>query len=325
MTFAPYLDGITQFNVGDSVLVSNATGSVSWSKIDGIATEVTGVLGLVGPISLTQLVAGGLAPTLSPALTGTPTAPTPATADSSTTLATTAYVNAQSYLTGNQNISFTGDATGTGTTSVALTLANVMGSPGTYTKVTANAKGLITAATNLTTADVTAALGGNAAVTVNQIDASGGIVGRGSYGQVAYGGATQGLILKGNSVAGASIRLASDNVIGTINATNSIPIAMNTAGRIVGHWQVKNTSNNDVLCGDFSITVSRGTGAPVLGTVVAGNGFTVFDYTGSTLTTAAPVPTVAIDSTNNCLNITFPGYGGLNCDVRIIVDEEVLY
>lgn len=37
------------------------------------------------------------APLVSPALTGTPTAPTPATADSSTTLATTAFVKAQAY------------------------------------------------------------------------------------------------------------------------------------------------------------------------------------------------------------------------------------
>jgi hypothetical protein len=40
-----------------------------------------------------------LAPLASPALTGTPTAPTPATADNSTTLATTAYVKAQGYAT----------------------------------------------------------------------------------------------------------------------------------------------------------------------------------------------------------------------------------
>lgn len=36
----------------------------------------------------------------SPAFTGTPTAPTPATADSSTTLATTAFVKSQGYATG---------------------------------------------------------------------------------------------------------------------------------------------------------------------------------------------------------------------------------
>ena len=41
------------------------------------------------------------APLASPALTGTPTAPTPATADNTTKIATTAYVKAQGYLTSN--------------------------------------------------------------------------------------------------------------------------------------------------------------------------------------------------------------------------------
>lgn len=44
--------------------------------------------------------AGGMAKLASPAFTGVPTAPTPATSDNSTTLATTAYVKAQSALNG---------------------------------------------------------------------------------------------------------------------------------------------------------------------------------------------------------------------------------
>ena len=59
-----------------------------------------------------------------------------------------------SYLTSNQSISITGDATGTGSTGIVLTLANVLATPGTYTKVTANAKGLITAGTSLASADL---------------------------------------------------------------------------------------------------------------------------------------------------------------------------
>jgi len=59
-----------------------------------------------------------------------------------------------SYLTSNQSISITGDATGTGSTGIVLTLANVLATPGTYTKVTANAKGFITAGTSLASADL---------------------------------------------------------------------------------------------------------------------------------------------------------------------------
>jgi hypothetical protein len=50
-------------------------------------------------------VDSSIAPTASPALTGTPTAPTPATGDSSTKIATTAWVNAQGYGTGSGNVS----------------------------------------------------------------------------------------------------------------------------------------------------------------------------------------------------------------------------
>src|SRR5262249_30190068 len=47
----------------------------------------------------------GAAPIASPAFTGTPTAPTPATSDNSTNIATTAFVRAQSYTTGSGMVS----------------------------------------------------------------------------------------------------------------------------------------------------------------------------------------------------------------------------
>ena len=61
----------------------------------------------------------------SPALTGTPTAPTPAGADNSTKLATTAFIKGLGYLTTNNTITISGDASGSGTTAIALTLASV--------------------------------------------------------------------------------------------------------------------------------------------------------------------------------------------------------
>lgn len=55
-----------------------------------------------------------------------------------------------SYLTSNQSITFTGDVTGSGSTSVALTLESVA-APGTYRSVTVDAKGRVTSGTNPTT------------------------------------------------------------------------------------------------------------------------------------------------------------------------------
>ena len=58
-----------------------------------------------------------------------------------------------SYLSGNQSINVTGDATGSGATSISLTLATVAVA-GTYPKVTINAKGLVTSGTNLIASDI---------------------------------------------------------------------------------------------------------------------------------------------------------------------------
>ena len=55
------------------------------------------------------------------------------------------------YLTANQSITVTGDATGSGTTSISLTLANSGVTSGTYKSVTVDAKGRVTAGTNPTT------------------------------------------------------------------------------------------------------------------------------------------------------------------------------
>ncbi len=85
--------------------------------------------------------------------TSSPVIPTASTSDSSTKAASTAYVKAQLYLTGNENISVTGDATGSGGTAITLTLANV-NTAGTYTKVTTNAKGQVTAGTTLSATDI---------------------------------------------------------------------------------------------------------------------------------------------------------------------------
>ena len=83
------------------------------------------------------------APLASPTFTGTPAAPTPATADNSTTIATTAFVKAQSYIT---TITLSGDISGSGSSAITTTLATVNSNVGTFQGITVNAKGLVTAA-----------------------------------------------------------------------------------------------------------------------------------------------------------------------------------
>ena len=67
------------------------------------------------------------------------------------TAADTWSLDTNTYLTANQTITLSGDATGSGTTSIVVTLANSGVTAGTYRSVTVNAKGLVTAGTNPTT------------------------------------------------------------------------------------------------------------------------------------------------------------------------------
>ncbi len=75
----------------------------------------------------------------------------PLTADNSGKVPTTAWIRAQNFLTANQTITVSGDATGSGGTSIALTLANTGITAGSYKIVTVDAKGRVTAGSNPTT------------------------------------------------------------------------------------------------------------------------------------------------------------------------------
>jgi phage-related tail fiber protein len=115
----------------------------------GSATTVDAIAGSGAFLTLStvQTVSGNKT------FTGDVIVPTQASSDDSTKAATTAFVKAQNYISGNQTVTYTGDATGTGTTSVTLTLASV-GTAGTYTKVTTDAKGRVTAGATLEATDI---------------------------------------------------------------------------------------------------------------------------------------------------------------------------
>jgi len=95
------VDGNAAWNIGDIIAFDGS----SWDKIDGPAEAVTSVGGRVGAVTLTHsdisdwaaTISAALtpyAPLASPALTGSPTAPTASAGTNTTQVATTAFVQA---------------------------------------------------------------------------------------------------------------------------------------------------------------------------------------------------------------------------------------
>ena len=137
--------------VDDILYYGKGTGGSGGSASTIPAIAGTGAfLGLSG----TQTVTGNKTFSGSVALGSSATASTPSGGDDSTSVATTAYVQGEGFLTGNETITISGDASGSGTTSISLTLANSGVSAGTTSGVTVNAKGLITGITALVAGDI---------------------------------------------------------------------------------------------------------------------------------------------------------------------------
>ena len=137
--------------VGDVLYYGKGTGGAGGSATTIEAIAGSGAfLGLSG----TQTVTGNKTFSGSVALGSSATASTPSSGDNSTSVATTAYVQGEGFITGNETITVSGDASGSGTTSISLTLANSGVSAGTTSGITVNAKGLITGITSLVASDI---------------------------------------------------------------------------------------------------------------------------------------------------------------------------
>jgi hypothetical protein len=139
------------FNEVDNILYyGKGTGGAG-----GTATTIEAIGGPGSMVTLTgtQTIAGDKTFSGAVNLGVNGTATTPASSDNTTKVATTAFVKAQNYVTGNQTVTLSGDVTGSGTTAITATLANT-GSAGTYTKVTTDAKGRVTSGTTLAAGDI---------------------------------------------------------------------------------------------------------------------------------------------------------------------------
>ena len=142
-------------NVGTVTSVSG-TGTVSGLTLTGSVTS-SGSLTLGGTLSLTSeqvTTALGFTPYNATNPSGYITGITSGMV--TTALGFTPYnaTNPSGYISGNQTITVSGDASGSGATSIALTLANSGVAAGTYTKVTVDAKGRVTTGASLASGDL---------------------------------------------------------------------------------------------------------------------------------------------------------------------------
>lgn len=240
-----------------------AAAASAYQPLDGDLTSIAGIAGTSGLLRKTAANTWSLDassyltsytetdPTvLSKVLTGYSVGTNTALAATDNILGAFGKVQAQlnnkqaagSYLTANQNITISGDISGSGTTAITATLPTVNSNVGTFNNVTVNGKGLVTAASNVAYP-----------------------TGSGSAGRLAYwSGASaltsnSGLLFDGTTftapsalvtdLAGSGTRMVVANAGGTLS-TQAIPSGGTTY--TFNNSSIQNTANNLTLVGDAS-------------------------------------------------------------------------
>lgn len=114
-------DRILWYGLGSGGESGNATSIIA---IGGEGAYLAISSGMTQTASGTYTFSGGVTFSNTVALGASATATTPASSSNSTAVATTAFVKAQGYLTTNAAITLSGDATGTGSTTLEVTIAS---------------------------------------------------------------------------------------------------------------------------------------------------------------------------------------------------------
>ncbi|MEY4300595.1 MAG: Ralstonia phage phiRSL1 [Verrucomicrobiota bacterium] len=216
---------VTGTGTAGGLTLSSATSGGATTLTLGGTPNLVSVAGRTGAVTLSVSDVSGAAPLASPSFTGTPTAPTQATTDTSTAIASTAFVKAQGYVTSSGVVSINGQS------GAALTIAGAGGSTvsasGSTITISSAAGALTSAVTSLTagtqtfTGAMTLAAGSGVTLTPSgttlTIASTGG--GGGSYTlPAATTAALGGVIVPGGLVN----VLDSSGTIGTQEATITI-------------------------------------------------------------------------------------------------------
>lgn len=199
---------------------------------------------------------------------------------------------AKNYITGNQTISVTGDATGSGSNAISLTLATVNSNVGTFNSFTVNGKGLITAAT------------AKDYYTNQTITLTGDVTGSGSSGLTTAIGTnkvTNTMIRQsvGLSVVGRSVN-STGNVADIVASSDGQ--VLKRVGGVVGFNQI---GTNDIA--DSSVTfakVANLTQGFIIGRYSVGSGVTQAIQIGNGLILNSSTGVLTSDKTNQVITLT---------------------
>ncbi len=216
-------------------------------------------------------------------LNNTATGQTPASGDNSTKLATTAFVKNQNYLTGNQTITLSGDATGSGTTSIAVTLANTGVTAGTYGNassiptITVDSKGRITSIST-TAVSIVTTLAGLSDVQLSTL----------SDGQVLQYNASTGKWIN----ASANIDPATTSTLGTIIVGAGLSVTVQGVLSVNGTGSARLVETFTATAGQTTFTVAQSYTVGLVdvylnGTRLSSSTFTATNGTTIVLTDAA--------------------------------------
>jgi len=148
-------------------------------------------------------------------------------------------IDTSSYLTANQSIAVSGDATGSGTTAIALTLANSGATAGTYKSVTVDAKGRVTAGSNPTTLT---GFGITDAALADDVK---------TWTEVT--GTTQAMAVNRRYIANNAAQ-----VVFTLPATAVVGDIIEVAGKGAGGWRISQNASQQIVFG--SVIAATGTG-----------------------------------------------------------------
>lgn len=201
-----------------------------------------------------------------------------------------------SYLTSNQTITVSGDATGSGSTSIALTLATISNSgTGAFNKIAVNGKGLVTGTVAVTQSDITALLGAGSitnAMLANSAVANLSGTNTGDETVTTIKSKLGISTLSGSNTGDQTITLTGD-ISGT--GTGSFATTLANSGVIAGTYnnvtvdakgRATAGTNVSYLTGNQTITASgdvTGSGATSLALTLANSGVTAGTYNNITV------------------------------------------